>query len=131
MLLSIIAYGLIAGIIGVGGKWIWDGWQDKFVGILAKFVMTIAMGLAMMILCAAIVAKFPVDSENFEIPPSEYAYARSNQKVVYVYQREHVAKTSAYLHENAGDSTKVKVEATKWFNLLDEHFTTTISVEKR
>jgi len=130
-MMKLIAYGLILSILGVGGKWVWDVWQDQFAGLLFKYITTIAMGVAMMILCAAIVAKFPVSNESFEVPPSKYAYARSNQKVVYVYQREHVAKTSAYLHKNAGDSTKVKVEATKWFNLLDEHFTTTISVEKK
>ena len=130
-MMKLIAYGLILSILGVGGKWVWDVWQDQFAGLLLKYITTIAMGVAMMILCAAIVAKCPGSNESFEVPPSKYAYARSNQKVVYGYQREHVTKTSAYLHKDAGDSTKVKVEATKWFNLLDEHFTTTISVEKK
>ena len=122
---------LFAVVLLITGRVVYNVVNERFFGFADKvFFSTLVIACGGFVLFL-LVTFFPTETSSSIIPPSEYDYAKSEQKVVYVHEDNHHVSTDAYFHAYAGDSSKVKVVQGEFINIDGEVVGTVIFVNKK
>lgn len=108
-----------------------NAWTSHVLDTSSKIFVTVIL-TALSAFGGLFVHSFiPTSAIDKPIPPSEYDYVKSEQAAVYLHGNDYQYTEDAYLHQNAGDSSKVKLTQTSWNNIEGETIGTTINLSQK
>lgn len=116
------------------GVWVsvtFNIWTDRYLAMGSRIFISGFVTLIAAFMVVLIVGLIPTSTEKSTVPPDEYQFIKNDHQVVYLHKDDYKQTEDTYFHNNAGDTSKVEVEITKWINIGGGRVSTSMDLIKK